>query len=331
MTSLSTSNDAALPTSMRAAAIDGAGGPEVLTVRTLPLPEQVSAEFLVRVVAAGVNPIDAKTRAGSGVFAGIAAFPFVLGNDFSGVVVKSPYDAHPIKVGDEVYGMMTVPRGSGSYAEYVSVPALQLARKPLGISHIQAAGVPIAALTAWGAVVQVGKVHDGQKVLIHAGAGGVGHLAVQLARYFGAYVTATGSAANLAWLEELGAHRVIDYRASRFEDSVSDQDLVIDLVGNVHADTGTRSLGVLRRGGLLVNVPSGSWPNLLADAAAAGVRATGYKVSADGAALAVISRLIESGDLNVTIERTFPLEDIAAAHILLEAGHVRGKLVITLD
>ena len=174
MTSLSTSNDAALPTSMRAAAIDGAGGPEALTVRTLPLPVQVSAEFLVRVVAAGVNPIDAKTRAGSGVFAGIAAFPYVLGNDFSGVVVRSPYDAHPIKVGDEVYGMMTVPRGSGSYAEYVSVPALQLARKPQGISHIQAAGVPIAALTAWGAVVQVGTVQEGQKVLIHAGAGGVG-------------------------------------------------------------------------------------------------------------------------------------------------------------
>jgi len=331
MTSLSTSNDAALPTSMRAAAIDGPGGPEVLTVRTLPLPVPVSAEFLVRVVAAGINPIDAKTRAGFGVFAGIAAFPAVLGNDFSGVVVRSPYEAHSIKVGDEVYGMMTVPRGSGSYAEYVSVPAMQLARKPKGISHIQAAGIPIAALTAWGSTVQVGKVHEGQRVLIHAGAGGVGHLAVQLARYFGAYVTATGSAANLPWLEELGAQRVIDYRASRFEDSVSNQDLVIDLVGNVHADTGTRSLGVLRRGGLLVNVPSGSWPTLDADAAAAGVRGTGYKVSADGAALAVISRLIESGDLKVNIERTFPLADIAAAHTLLEAGHVRGKLVITLD
>lgn len=316
---------------MRAAAIDAPGGPEVLTVRDLPLPVPAGAEFLVRVIAAGVNPIDAKTRAGSGAFPAIASFPCVLGNDFSGVVVQSPYDAHPIKVGDDVYGMMTVPRFSGSYAEYVSVPAMQIARKPKGLSHIQAAGIPIAALTAWGAAIQVGKVHEGQKVLIHAGAGGVGYLAVQLARYFGAYVTATGSAANLPWLEELGAHRVIDYRTSRFEDSVSDQDLVIDLVGNVYADTGTRSLGVLRRGGLLVNVPSGSWPTLKADAAAAGRRGTGYKVSADGAALAVISRLIESGDLNVNIERTFPLAEIAAAHTLLEAGHVRGKLVITVD
>ncbi len=331
MTSPATSNDAAPPILMRAAAIDGPGGPEALTVRQLPLPVPVSAEFLVRVVAAGVNPIDAKTRAGGGMFAGIPAFPAVLGNDFSGVVVKSPYDAHPIKVGDEVYGMTAVPRGQGSYAEYVSVPAMQLAKKPKGISHIQAAGIPVAALTAWGSTVQVGKVHEGQKVLIHAGAGGVGHLAVQLARYFGAYVTATGSAENLAWLEELGANRVIDYRNSRFEDAVSDQDLVIDLVGNVHADTGTRSLGVLRRGGLLVNVPSGSWPSLAADAAAAGVRATGYKVSADGTTLAVISRLIESGDLTVNIERTFPLAEVAAAHTLLEAGHVRGKLVITLD
>jgi len=318
-------------TTMRAIVIDSTGGPEVLRLEEIPRPNKVNSEFLIKVVAAGVNPIDAKTRSGKGVSAFIPSFPAVLGNDFSGIVVETPYEAHPIKVGDEVYGMVPVPRASGSYAEYVAASSLSIARKPKALSHVEAAGVPLAALTAWGMVVEIAKAHEGQRILIHAGAGGVGHFAVQFARFFGAYVIATGSSRNSGWLKELGAHEAIDYSTSRFEDVVSNVDVVIDLVGNVHDDTGTRSLSVIRPGGLIVNAPTGSWPTFMEDATALGLRATSYKVAPDGANLAVISRLLESGDVRVFVDQIFELTDAAESHTVLEAGHTRGKLVLKVS
>lgn len=316
---------------MRAIVMEGTGGPDVLNVAEVEQPLTVNAEFLIKVVAAGVNPIDAKTRAGRGVSSAIASFPCILGNDFSGVVVSSPYEGHAFKPGDEVYGMAQVPRQGGTYAEYVSVPALSLTRKPKSLSHVEAAGVPLAALTAWGMVVELAKAHEGQRILIHAGAGGVGHFAVQFAHFFGAYVIATGSTRNLSWLKELGANEVVDYTAERFEEVIDDVDVVIDLIGNVQDDTGSRSLTVLRPGGLLVNAPSGSWDSLSVDAAAAGVRASHYKVSADGSTLAVISRLLESGDVKVFVDQVFPLDEAAKAHEALETGHTRGKIVLTVS
>lgn len=316
---------------MRAIVMNETGGPEVLRIAEVTRPTAVNAEFLVRVVAAGVNPIDAKTRSGRGVSAAIASYPSSLGSDVSGIVVTSPYEGHPIKPGDEVYGMAQFPRQGGTYAEYVSVPAMSLARKPKSLSHVEAAGVPLAALTAWGMVVELGKAHEGQRVLIHAGAGGVGHFAVQFARFFGAYVIATGSARNLGWLRELGANEVVDYDAERFEEVLDDVDVVIDLIGNVHDSTGTRSLQVLRPGGLIVNAPSGSWDTMIEDAAKAGVRASHYKVSPDGSTLAVVSRLLESGDVKVYVDQVFPLDDAAAAHTALETGHTRGKIVLTVS
>jgi len=321
----------AMMTTMRAIVMDATGTPDVLRTAEVDKPGKVNAEFLVKVIAAGINPIDAKTRAGRGVSAAITSYPAVLGNDFSGIVVETPYEAHPIKVGDEVYGMSAVPHLPGSYAEYVAVGSLSIARKPKALSHVEAAGVPLAALTAWGMVVEVAKAHEGQRMLIHAGSGGVGHFAVQFARYFGAHVISTGSERNVGWLTELGAHEAIDYTATRFENVVSNVDVVIDLVGNVHDDTGSRSLGVLRPGGLIINAPTGSWPTFLDDAAAAGMRATSYKVSPDGATLAVISRLLESGDVRVYVDQVFDLEDAAAAHTALEAGHTRGKIVLKVS
>ena len=315
---------------MRAIVMEGTGGPDVLTVADLAMPTPVNAEFLVKVIAAGVNPIDAKTRSGKGVSAALT-YPAVIGNDFSGVVVSSPYEGHPIKPGDEVYGMAGVPRFAGTYAEYVTVPVMNLARKPKALSHVEAAGVPLAALTAWGMVVELAKAHEGQRMLIHAGAGGVGHFAVQFARFFGAWVITTGSTRNLSWLTELGANEVIDYSTTRFEDAVKDVDVVIDLIGNVHDDTGTRSLGVLRPGGLLVNAPSGSWDTVIEDAAAAGLRASRYKVSPDGSTLAVISRLLESGDVRVFVDQVFALEDACDAHTAVESGHTRGKIVLKVS
>lgn len=307
------------------------GGPDVLTLAEVPVPTKVSSELLVKVMAAGINPIDAKTRSGAGSSAAIASYPVILGQDFSGIVVESPFEACALRPGDEVFGMVTVPRLAGSYAEYVSVPTMSVARKPSRLTHIEAAAVPTGALTAWGVVVDVAKAHEGQRMLIHAGAGGVGHFAVQIAAYFGAHVIATGSGKNLEWLRQLGAAEVIDYTTQRFDEVLSGVDVVIDLIGNVHDNTGTRSLTVMRPGGMLINVPSGSWPTLIEDATAAGMRATTYKVSADGATLAIIARLLESGDIRVDIETVFALAEAARAHECLETGHTRGKIVLAVS
>ncbi|MDQ0745011.1 NADPH:quinone reductase-like Zn-dependent oxidoreductase [Clavibacter sp. B3I6] len=256
--------------------------------------------------------------------------PTVLGRDFSGVVVESPYEDHALHPGDEVFGLAMVPRMAGSYAPYIAVPSVSLARKPARLSHVEAAATPVSALTAWGMVVDIGRAHEGQVVLVHAGAGGVGHFAVQFARHFGARVIATGSPRNVDWLAELGADEVIDRTQGRFEDVLADVDVVIDLVGNCTDDTGTRSLQVLRRGGLLVSSPTHGWPTLVQDAAAVGVRATHYEVAPDGQTLAVIARLLESGDIRVYVDEVFDLEDAAEAHRHMESGHARGKVVLNV-
>ncbi|GAA1637934.1 NADP-dependent oxidoreductase [Microbacterium flavum] len=321
---------APIPDEMRAIVFDAVGGPDALRAAVIPTPSPVLSEVLVRVVAAGVNPIDAKTRAGGGIAGAIGRFPSTLGFDFSGVVVVSPYESHPFPVGTEVFGMAAFPRSGGSYAEYVVAPTLSVARKPTSLSHVEAAGVPLAALTAWGLVVETAHAHEGQRILIHAGSGGVGHFAVQLASYFGAHVTATGSGANLGWLRDLGASVVVDRLTSRFDDVVGEVDVVIDLVGNVHDDTGSRSLGTLRRGGLHVLVPTGSWPGYAEAATAAGVRSTSYKVIPDGGVLSTLARLLDSGAIQVYVDHVFPLPDAAEAHREIEKGHTRGKIVLSV-
>jgi NADPH:quinone reductase-like Zn-dependent oxidoreductase len=229
-----------------------------------------------------------------------------------------------------VFGLAMAPRMPGSYAAYVAVPSVSLTRKPSRLSHVEAAATPVSALTAWGMVVDIGRAHEGQVVLVHAGAGGVGHFAVQFARHFGARVIATGSPRNVDWLAELGADEVIDRTQGRFEDVLADVDVVIDLVGNCTDDTGTRSLQVLRRGGLIVSAPVHGWPTLVQDAAAVGVRATHYEVAPDGQKLAVIARLLESGDVKVYVDEVFDLADAAEAHRHMESGHARGKVVLNV-
>lgn len=300
---------------MRAMVINETGAPEVFEAAELPMPVKLGSELLVRVVAASINPIDAKTRAGKGAAAGIPGYPAVLGHDFSGVVVESPFEFCPLQPGDEVFGMVPVPRYQGSFAEFLVVSTMNVARKPTSFSHTDAAAVPLAALTAWGLVVDVAKAHKGQRILIHAGAGGVGHFAVQFAAHFGAHVIATGSARNAEWLRELGASEVIDYTETRFEDVV-------------HDNTGTRSLQTLRPGGLIINVPTGSWPTFIADAAAAGMQATHFKLAPDGRTLEGIAQLLDSGDIRVHVDRVFALDQIAAANRALEEGHTRGKIVL---
>lgn len=222
------------------------------------------------------------------------------------------------------------PRAAGGYAEYVTAPARQWVRKPATLDHVHAAAVPLAALTAWQALVDTAHVQAGQRVLITAAAGGVGHFAVQFARHLGAHVITTASAARHPWLKELGADETIDYTTTRFEDATRDIDVVLDLVGDAHDRTGTRSLKVLRPAGLLVAVPAGVSPELAAAAEAAGVRVTPFLVEPDGAALTTIAGLIDAGEVAVEVAETFPLEQAGKAHARGEAGRTRGKLVLTV-
>lgn len=315
---------------MRAMVIDCVGDPEVLVERDVPMVTPAIGEVVIRVDAAGINPIDAKTRAGRGASGLIREYPAILGVDFCGTIVRPVFDAHPFQPGDEVYGMVPVPRVSGSYAQYLTVPVVAIARKPQTLTSPQTAAVPCAALTAWGCIVTVGGVKPGDRVLIHAAAGGVGHFAVQFAKHAGAYVIATASDHNAEWLKELGADEVIDYRLVRFEEHTGDIDLVVDLIGNVHDNTGTRSLSVMRQGALLISVPSGSWPEFRVDAAAAGMRSTDIKALSDTATLTAIAGLIDSGKVSVHVDREFPMDHVADAHRLLEKGHTRGKIVLTV-
>lgn len=317
---------------MRALVATGIGGTDCLEVREMPLPIVVHSDVLVRVFASGINPIETKTRAGSGM-AAVVDHPFVLGGEFAGVVVKAPFELAEFQPGDEVWGMLLTPHYQGAQAEYVSVPMMSLAHKPRSLDWAEAGAVPLAALTAWWAVVEAARVHTGQRMLIHAGAGGVGHFAVQLAKFYGAQVVTTASTHNHEWLRELGADRVIDYRNERFEEVIAEPvDVVVDLIGNVHDNTGTRSLQVLRDGGLIINVPTGSWPTMHEEVAAAGrgLQASVLKLSPEGRILRTLAQLFDQGDLRVHVDTVFGLDEAAAAHERIEQGHTRGKLVFDL-
>lgn len=313
---------------MRAVTQDSFGGPEVLKIARVPRPTPLPTEVLVRVHAAGVNPVDWKTRAGTGMAGVLGQPPFILGWDVSGVVEETGFGVTTLQPGDEVYGMPWFPRAAGGYAEYVTAPARQFARKPAAIGHEQAAAVPLAALTAWQALVDTADVRPGQRVLIHAAAGGVGHLAVQFAKHLGAHVIGTASSGRHDWLTKLGADELIDYHAVRFEDAVRDVDVVIDLIGEHHDNTGIRSVRTLRPGGLMVAIPAGVSPELRDAAEAHGVLVTPFLVEPDGTALTRIAALIDAGEVAVEVDEAYPLEQAAEAHIRGEAGRTRGKLVL---
>ncbi|MEV6400732.1 NADP-dependent oxidoreductase [Streptomyces sp. NPDC051907] len=313
---------------MRAIVLDAFGGPEQLRLADVPRPQPLPTEVLVRVRSAGVNPVDFKTRSGGGMAGVLGEPPLILGWDVSGVVEEVGFGVHTLEVGDEVYGMPWFPRQAGGYAEYVTAPARQFARKPASIDHDQAAAAPLAALTAWQALVDAVRVEPGQRVLIHAAAGGVGHFAVQIAKHLGAYVIGTARAEKHDWLRSLGADELIDYTEVRFEDAARDVDVVLDLVGDGHDATSTRSLRTLRPGGTLIAAPSGVAPELLESARAQGLRALPFLVEPDGAALARLAELVDKGEIRVEVEDVLPLAEAAEAHRRSEQGRTRGKLVL---
>lgn len=300
------------------------GGPEVLTVVDAPEPRPLPTEVLVRVRAIGLNPLEARLRAGE--FPLIGRPPFVLGWDISGVVEQAP-QTWRFRPGDEVFGMPLFPRAASAYAEVVSAPALHLARKPASLSHVEAAALPVVGLTAWQGLVDLGGVSEGDRVLVHGGGGGVGHVAVQIAKALGAYVIATAGGSKREFVEGFGADEVIDYTAVDFTEAVRDIDIVLDTIGG---DTVERSLAVLRPGGHLVTAVAEDDPELAAKYRAAGLRFSGIAVDPDPVALRGLVDLVEQGRLRVHVQETFPFDRVADAHRLLDAGHLRGKLVLTV-
>ncbi|MEW2263585.1 NADP-dependent oxidoreductase [Streptomyces sp. NPDC047853] len=310
---------------MRAISQDVLGGPEVLKEVRVDRPEPRPNEVLVRVRAAGVNPTDWKHRANGGF---LGEPPFVLGWDVSGVVEAVGIGVAAFRPGDEVFGMLSYPFGHGSHAEYVTAPARTFVHLPAGVDHVRAGALPLVSLTAWQALVERADVRPGQRVLVHAAAGGVGHVAVQIAKARGAHVIGTASAAKHEFLRSLGADETVDYRETDFAEAVKDVDVVLDTIGG---DTSLRSLRVLRPGGIVVSIlPVGS-EEFFEEAERLGVRAARMLVDADRADLREIAHLVESGKLRATIAKTFPLAAAAEAHALGETGRTTGKIVLVVD
>jgi NADPH:quinone reductase-like Zn-dependent oxidoreductase len=309
---------------MRAISQTTLGGPEVLTEVDVPRPVPGPGQLLVRVHAAGLNPTDYHHRA-RGMFLGQP--PFTLGWDVSGVVEAMGIGVTLFKPGDEVFGMLPYPFGAGALAEYTTGPARAFVAKPAVIDHVHAAAIPLAALTAWQALVDTAGLVAGQRVLVHAAAGGVGHFAVQIAKALGACVIGTASAAKHGFLRGMGADELVDYRAVDFADVVHDVDVVLDAVGGEYA---TRSLPTLRKGGVLVSIKPRGQEHLAHQAGALGVRAETLLVEHDHAGMRAIADLVARGKLRPTVAETFPLAEAAKAHALGETGHVTGKLVLTV-
>jgi NADPH:quinone reductase-like Zn-dependent oxidoreductase/predicted SnoaL-like aldol condensation-catalyzing enzyme len=316
------------PATMRAIRQETHGSPEVLQEVGLPRPEPGPSEILVAVRAAGVNPTDWYNRARPLT---IDRMPLVLGWDVSGVVEAVGVGVTVFKPGDEVFGMLPYPHGAGSHAEYVTAPARSFAAKPESIDHVQAGALPLAALTAYQALVDTADIQPGQRVLIHAAAGGVGHLAVQIAKSRGAFVVGTASAAKHDFLRSLGADEVIDYHAVDFTEVLTDIDVVLDPI-SLDSAARARSLAVLRPGGTLVSilpVPVGA--DELAKIAELGIRFESLLVEADQAGMRAIAALVEAGALRAHIEAVFPLAEAANAHALGETGRTIGKIVLTVE
>ncbi|MCC9312449.1 NADP-dependent oxidoreductase [Kitasatospora sp. RB6PN24] len=314
-----------MPETMRAIRQHSFGGPEVLKIEEVPRPEPLWTEVLIRVHAAGVNPVDCKTRSGGGILATQGPLPFTIGWDVSGEVVAIGSGVTRFKVGDQVYGMVNFPRVGAGYAEYVTADSRQLAPKPSVLSHEEAAGVPLVALTAWQSLVSVGRIGPGSRVLVHGAAGGLGHIAVQIARARGAWVAATVSTDRVELVKSLGADEIHDYTKVRFEELAHDIDVVVDTVAG---ENGLRSLRTMRTGGVLVSLPVPPDPQTIAEAERLGLRAVSLTVEADRTDLEDLTALIERGAIKPIIDTVLPLERADKAHELIETGRAKGKIVL---
>lgn len=308
---------------MRKVIQQGFGGPEVLRVVEAERPAPRFGEVLIRVHAVSLNPVDVVVR--SGAFALLGEPPFSVGWDVSGVVEAAGPGAR-FAPGDEVYGMPGFPYTEVGYAEYVTSPSRQVARKPVALDHAQSAALPLAGLTAWQGLVQAADVQPGRRVLVTRAAGGVGHLAVQVAKARGAHVTALAGASKLDFVRSLGADEVVDRRNAEDTAALGDFDVVFDSSAD-----GEHSIRLLRPGGTLVSLTQHGDTALAETVESAGLRFAGISVEPDYASLEALAELVDGGKLVPHVSALFPLADVAEAHALLEEGDTIGKIVLTLQ
>ena len=306
---------------MKAVVVHEYGGPEVLKYEDAPRPEPKEDEILVRVIAAGVNPVNGMIRAGMFAKYSKNAFPMVPGYDIAGIVEETGAKIDKYKTGDAVYAYIGLNKGGG-YAEYAVATDKEVSPKPESLSFEEAAAVPLVAETAWQALFDVAKLSAGQTVLIHGGSGGVGTFAIQIAKARGAKVIATASTANQDLLKQLGADVAIDYTKQKFEDIAKDVDVVLDTVGE---DTLARSYGVVKKGGFIVSLVARPDP---AELEKHGIRGAPMSVAPNSDELAEITKLIDAKKVKVIVSQTFPLSDAVKAQEQAATGHTRGKIVL---
>lgn len=323
---------------MKAFILNTAGVAEDLQIAEIPIPAISNNEVLIQVKAISINPVDVKSRANDDLLSWAAGSdrPVILGWDVSGIVTAVGNEVHEFKVGDEVFGMVNVNEsGTGetlgkgrAYAEYVAAPASHLALKPENISHTTAVGATMAAMTAWQAL-QLGKIKKGEKVLIHAAAGGVGHFAVQMAQYLGAYVIATSSPENKQFILDLGADEHIDYKNQLFDEVVKDVDLVLDTIAG---STLSRSINVVKTGGRIVTIPSWEIPQEDIEASKAkGIQIDFMLVKSNGEDMRIIASLLNNGYMRSHIQKIFSFEQMPLAHKEVEKGRTVGKIVVAIN
>jgi NADPH:quinone reductase-like Zn-dependent oxidoreductase len=306
---------------MKAVVAHEYGGPEVLKFEEVLRPEPKENEALVRVIASGVNPADPLTLSGKYAREFGTHLPLIPGYDIAGIVEKTGANLTKLKVGDAVYGYPTF---GGGWAEFVTVTEGEVAPKPKSLNFVEAAAVPMGALTAWQALVDVAQLHAGQTILIHGGSGGVGSFAVQIAKARGARVIATASTANQDLLKQLGADVAVDYTKTRFEDVGKDVDAVLDPVGK---ETLARSYDVVKKGGIVMSLVARPDP---AELEKRGIRGAGISVHPDAEDLAEIAQLIDAGKIKPIVTQVLPLSEAIAAQRQAATHHTRGKVVLRI-
>jgi len=308
---------------MKAIILDKFGPVENLQMADVPMPGLNNEEVLIKVSSISINPVDVKSREGGGAAGGIKERPIILGWDVSGEVVET--NSSRFKKGDEVFGMVNFPGHGKAYAEYVAAPAAHLALKPVNIGHDEAAAACLAALTALQNLTQHYHVKKGDRVLIHAGSGGVGHYAIQIAKHLGAFVIATSSAPNKKFVMSLGADEHIDYHAVNFEDEAKDIDFVLNVLGR---DISQRSLSVLKPGGTLITILSGIGDELTEAAKKKNIKVLHTMVKSSGNDMQQIAEMMKDGHLGSHVSELYALEDMRKAHASQASGRTVGKIVV---
>jgi NADPH:quinone reductase-like Zn-dependent oxidoreductase len=313
---------------MKAITLKEPGGIENLIIKEIPDPILNEGEILVQVKAISINPVDAKTRAGKGVYGKIKDNdPVIIGWDISGIVKDRGHGANKFDIGDEVFGMVNFPGHGKAYAEYVAAPESHLAKKPSNISHDEAAAATLAALTAWQGLTTHAQIKRGDRILVHAASGGVGHFVVQMAKHLGAYVIGTSSAENRKLVLSLGADEHVDYKAVRFEEVVKEMDYVFETVGGENIN---RSLDTLKKGGAVISILGPGTEATAEKAKQLGVQVKPFLVSSNGDDMKIIAKLLEEKQVRSHIDSTFSFEHMGKAHAQVETGRTKGKVIVTV-